>query len=50
MDAPLKHKNFLDRIPTFSLVLIMVIFIVLGLALIPLLDVGVHPDPDRAKR
>ncbi|NLV37995.1 MAG: efflux RND transporter permease subunit, partial [Bacteroidales bacterium] len=49
MDAPLKHKNFLDRIPTFSLVLIMVIFIVLGLALIPLLDVGSAPRPRQGK-
>ena len=49
MDGPLKHKNLLDRIPSFSLVLIMVIFIIMGLALIPLLDVGSSPRPRQGK-
>lgn len=49
MKEPIKSKNLLDQIPSFSLVLIMVILIVIGIGLIPLIDVGSTPRARQGK-
>ncbi len=45
----MKQQSFLDRIPSFSLLLVMVILIVVGLGLTPLIDVGASPMPRQGK-
>lgn len=39
----------LDRVPSFSLVLIMVVLMIIGVALIPLIDVGSTPKQSQGK-
>ncbi len=50
MGNGIKEKGFLDRIPTFSLILIMVVLMVIGGGLIPLLRLAYHPSPEQGKR
>lgn len=49
MNGQREPKSFLDRIPSFSLILIMVILIIIGIALVPLIDVGSTPRPRQGK-
>lgn len=44
-----KHTNILDRISPFSLLLTMIILMIIGAALIPLVDVGSSPRPRQGK-
>ena len=44
-----ENKNILDRISPFSLLLTLVILMVIGAALIPLVDVGASPKPRQGK-
>ena len=44
-----ENKNILDRISPFSLLLTLVILLVIGTALIPLVDVGSSPKPRQGK-
>ena len=44
-----ENKNILDRISPFSLLLTLVILMVIGAALIPLVDVGSSPKPRQGK-
>lgn len=50
MSNDIKEKGFLERIPTFSLILIMVVLMVVGAALIPLLRIAYQPTPEQGKR
>ncbi|MFR5659644.1 MAG: hypothetical protein ACLUDU_17450 [Butyricimonas faecihominis] len=50
MGNDIKKKGFLECIPTFSLVLIMAVLMVVGGALIPLLRISYHPSPEQGKR
>lgn len=45
-----KKTGFLERIPSFSLILIMAVLMVVGAALIPLLRVTYQPSPGQGKR
>lgn len=45
-----KKKGFLERIPSFSLILIMVVLMVVGAALIPLLRIAYQPTPEQGNR
>ncbi len=45
-----RKKGFLERIPTFSLLLIMLVLMVIGGALIPLLRIAYHPTPEQGKQ
>ena len=49
MKEQIEKKSFLDQIPSFSLVLIMVILIVMGIGLIPLIDIGTTPKARQGK-
>ena len=49
MQEKMTKKNILDRIPPFSLLLTLVILMVIGAALIPLVDVGSSPRPRQGK-
>ncbi len=44
MRSDLNKNNFLDRIPTFSLVLILIVLMVVGAATIPLLKIAYMPS------
>ena len=44
-----ERKDILDRISPFSLLLTLVILMVIGAALIPLVDVGSSPKPRQGK-
>lgn len=46
----MKQKDLLERIPSFSLILIMVVLMVVGAALIPMLRVTYHPSLAQGKR
>lgn len=50
MSKDLTKKGFLERIPSFSLILIMTVLMVIGAALIPLLRVAYHPTPKQGKQ
>lgn len=50
MSNDVKEKGFLERVPSFSLILIMVVLMVIGGALIPLLRVAYQPSPEQGKR
>ena len=50
MSNDIKKKGFLERIPAFSLILIMAVLMVVGGALIPLLRISYHPSPEQGKR
>lgn len=50
MDNDVKKKGFLERVPSFSLILIMVVLMVIGGASIPLLRVTYQPSPEQDKR
>lgn len=50
MSNDIKKKGFLERIPTFSLILIMAVLMVVGGALIPLLRISYHPSSEQGKR
>ncbi|MFI3262681.1 MAG: efflux RND transporter permease subunit [Rikenellaceae bacterium] len=45
-----ENKSFLDKIPSFSLILIMVIFTIMGAALIPLVNVSHKPTVNQQGR
>lgn len=45
-----KKKGFLERIPAFSLILIMTVLMVVGAALIPLLRIAYYPSPKQGKQ
>ena len=42
-------RSYLDRVPSFSWVLIMVILCIIGLALTPMIDLGTRPKPRQGK-
>lgn len=44
------RKGWLERMPTFSLILIMVVLMVVGVALMPLLRLAYHPSPEQGNR
>ena len=44
------QKGFLERIPSFSLILIMTVLMVVGAALIPMLRVAYKPTPKQGKQ
>lgn len=44
-----EHKNILDRISSFTLLLTMVILMVIGAALVPLVDVASSPKPRQGR-
>ena len=48
MSHDINKKGFLERIPSFSLILIMVVLMVGGAALIPMLRITYHPSPEQA--
>lgn len=50
MSNDIKKKGFLECIPSFSLILIMAVLMVIGGALIPLLRIAYHPTPEQGKR
>ena len=50
MSHDINKKGFLERIPSFSLILIMVVLMVGGAALIPMLRITYHPSPEQGKR
>lgn len=50
MSNDIKKKGFLERIPAFSLILIMAVLMVVGGALIPLLRISYHPSSEQGKR
>lgn len=50
MSNDIKKTGFLERIPSFSLILIMAVLMVVGAALIPLLRIAYHPTPEQGKR
>ena len=47
MSHDINKKGFLERIPSFSLILIMVVLMVGGAALIPMLRITYHPSPEQ---
>ena len=47
MSNDIKKKGFLECIPSFSLILIMAVLMVIGGALIPLLRIAYHPTPEQ---
>lgn len=49
MSKELPQKGFLEQIPSFSLILIMAVLMVIGMALIPLLRVAYNPTPKQGK-
>lgn len=50
MNDDVKKKGFLERIPSFSLILIMAVLMVVGAALIPMLRIAYQPTPEQGKR
>ena len=50
MNNTVKKKGFLEHVPSFSLILIMVVLMVIGGALIPLLRVTYQPTPEQGNR
>lgn len=44
------RKGWLERMPTFSLILVMVVLMVVGVALMPLLRLAYHPSPEQGNR
>lgn len=44
------RKGWLERIPTFSLILIMVVLMVVGVSLMPLLRLAYQPSPEQGNR
>ncbi len=44
-----KQKHILDKVSSFSLLLIMIVLIIIGLGLSPLIDVGSKPRPQQGK-
>lgn len=50
MSKELPKKGFLEQIPSFSLILIMAVLMVIGTALIPLLRVAYNPTPKQGKQ
>ena len=50
MSKDITKKGFLERIPSFSLILIMAVLMVIGMALIPLLRVAYNPTPKQGKQ
>ena len=50
MSNDIKKKGFLECIPSFSLILIMAVLMVIGGALIPLLRIAYHPTPEQGKK
>ena len=50
MSHDINKKGFLERIPSFSLILIMVVLMVGGAALIPMLRITYHPSPEQRMR
>lgn len=47
MSKDMIKKGFLERIPSFSLILIMTVLMVIGAALIPMLRIAYNPLPNR---
>ena len=45
MSKDMIKKGFLERIPSFSLILIMTVLMVIGAALIPMLRIAYKPTP-----
>lgn len=50
MSKDITPKGFLERIPSFSLILIMTVLMVIGAALIPMLRVAYNPTPKQGKQ
>lgn len=50
MSNDIIKKGFLERIPGFSLILIMAVLMVIGAALIPMLRVAYNPTPKQGKQ
>ncbi len=50
MENDVVRKGWLERIPTFSLILIMAVLMVVGVSLIPLLHLAYQPSPKQGKR
>lgn len=50
MSKDVTRKGFLERIPSFSLILIMAVLMVIGAALMPLLRVAYNPTPKQGKQ
>lgn len=50
MSKDIIKKGFLERIPSFSLILIMTVLMVVGAALIPMLRVAYNPTPKQGKQ
>lgn len=50
MSKDITKKGFLERIPSFSLILIMAVLMVIGAALIPMLKVAYNPTPKQGKQ
>ena len=50
MSKDITKKGFLERIPSFSLILIMAVLMVIGMALVPLLRVAYNPTPKQGKQ
>ena len=44
-----EKTHILDRVSSFSLLLTMIILMIIGAALIPLVDVGLSPKPRQGK-
>lgn len=44
-----EKTHILDRVSSFSLLLTMIILMIIGAALIPLVDVGSSPKPRQGK-
>lgn len=50
MENDAARKGWLERIPSFSLILIMVVLMVVGVSLMPLLRLAYQPSPEQGKR
>lgn len=50
MSDDINKKGFLERIPSFSLILIMVVLMIGGAALIPMLRITYQPSPEQGKK
>ena len=50
MSKDMIKKGFLERIPSFSLILIMTVLMVIGAALIPMLRIAYKPTPKQGDR
>ncbi|MDE5612351.1 MAG: efflux RND transporter permease subunit, partial [Odoribacter sp.] len=50
MSNDMKRTGFWERIPSFSLILIMIVLMVIGGALIPLLRIAYQPTPEQGRR